>query len=249
MIWRHGCSVLRCSWTPEFSYRTRGAGRVELRTLRSLAWPAAVAGRRPRCVFSWHHIEVFRLGRLSSGSLFLADVPNFALIGDHLAGNGVRGLGSIVGYDLSALAAQVPGTSVFISLASAWTGRAEFEVTLPAALFCVVLVAFTARDLARLMLPWSEALPAVLAVMAAGVSIFVYSAAHYPLSQLLAAPAAIGFLAVTADAALRSHRPFEARRLACAAVCLAPIVLCYPHMAHPRSAAPRRNRAGGRCRP
>ncbi|HEY8217640.1 MAG TPA: hypothetical protein VIH82_10930 [Acidimicrobiia bacterium] len=211
-------------------FRSRRELRIGVSSLRRAVWPALVAATAT-LLFSWNHIDTFRIGRLSTGSLFLADLANFSIIGDLLARRGFGSPGSIVGFDVGSLAAVTPGSSMFLGLASSWTGRLAFEVTLPVALLCVVLVALSARDLARLVLPWSQLLPALIAIAASGASILVYAVAQFALSQLLVMSSAIALLAIVAETALwQTSRP-SITRSASVAICLAPLVLAYPHMA------------------
>jgi hypothetical protein len=183
-------------------------------------------------VFVGQHANVFRRGTATTGEFLYPDLPNYALVGDHLRLHGLSGPGTVLGFDLSHFAmATVPGAFVLPGAVPAWLHIPTPRVMLPIALVAVTLLALVLRDLGRVVLPDRPLVAALVGLTGVSTALFVYIVGLYPLSELIAIPAAAALIVVLIAAAREPSRSTVLRAAAIGAFAYAVLLMTYPHMA------------------
>jgi hypothetical protein len=212
------------------AFRRRLWERLDRPLLVRLGAQLVVLASAVSALFTLDHHKVFRGGRLSTGVLgFTVDLPNYALWAEHLRHATVADPGGLVGHDIGAqIGITTAGTFVALGAGSAWSATAPWASTLPFALVVTFLIACSARDLAALIVPRIVATGIGLAAISA--SLFVYSAAHYPLSQLLGTAGVVAATCILAGVA-RTDSVGAWRGALMAAPPAAVVIMSYPHMA------------------
>jgi len=177
----------------------------------------------------------FRIGHLTAGSIWNADIALYANVSSALVAHGFSWAGNIAGINLgvTAMNAQGIGPGVYSTLAAvaAGTGLGTWQVALSLLLVGVALGAVAIRDTARLLLPRSDVAASLIAVLATMASLFAYVTTNYFLAQVLVVPLALGEVLVLHWIA-RQSRPREwARGLVLLAAMVLIAVLSYSPMA------------------
>src|SRR6266545_2166477 len=185
-------------------------------------------------LFVLDHRKVFRLGFLSTGVLGVeSDLPNYARWADHLRHATIHQTGRVLGLDLGeSIASTTAGTFVALAAGSAWSATAPWQATLPFALVMTFLTACAARDLVAIVLPArrDRVVPTIIGLAAVGASLYVYSGAQYPLSQLVGTAGMVAATAVLARLA-RTDEGSVVRSALEVAPAVVVVLLSYPHVA------------------
>jgi hypothetical protein len=162
-------------------------------------------------VFVIEYRVPLRIGHLTAGSIWNADIALYANVSAALVSHGFSWVGNIVGIDLGGYASDVAGTrpGVYATLAAsaAATRTATWQAALPLLLVLVVLVALAVRDGVLLLLPGRRAAAPVIALLATMASLFAYVTTNYFVSQVLVMSLAISEWAVLHWLARRPRRP------------------------------------------
>jgi hypothetical protein len=215
-----------------FAIRRRVWERVVPAALLRAGGPFIGLAGAVSALFAINHRDVFRAGHLSTGALGItADVPQYVLWADHIREASRAGAGR-TGLPIGALVADTTA-GAFIALAegAAWSGTPTWQATLPLALVMAFMTACAARDLASVMIAHRRVVVTLIGLAAVTASLYVYSAASYPVSQLVAASAMVAATALLASVARRGDSRGRVRAAFEAAPAVVVVVLAYPHMA------------------
>jgi hypothetical protein len=138
---------------------------------------------------------VLKVGHLTSGSIWAADIALYGNEAGSLVTHGFAWAGNIANVDLGTIATNArgigPGVYATLAAAAAGTNTQVWQATLPLLLVFVGLVALAVRDAAELALAGRRLAPAAVAFLATTASLFGYVTTNYFLAQILVMPLAI----------------------------------------------------------
>jgi hypothetical protein len=139
--------------------------------------------------------SVLKVGHLTSGSIWNADIALYVNEAGALTKHGFAWAGNIANVNLGAVATNAqgigPGVYATLAAAAAGTNTEAWQATLPLLLVCVALVALAVRDAAELALAGRRLAPSAVAFLAAIASLFGYVTTNYFLAQILVMPLAV----------------------------------------------------------